>query len=234
MIEEKVETLDEKKKSKKGLVFTIFLILVIIGLVGYIAYDKGIIDLGQKKEVQEKEETKQSKTQESNTNQLLKFDTSKVVNNDSAYYNLRAQDGISGVDFSFENKKKLSVSVTWNIIKENMLLGQNKKQDEISNYEIEFDKEVEDIFVGGIGHDSRSTLVLFIMEDGTVEYIHIYEAIEKEEFKSYGKVEGLENIVKLYSAGAHPKDSYIGGIMTVLAQQSDGKLYDLEKLIKFN
>ena len=43
------EVIEEKKKSKKGIVFlVIVLVLIILGLVGYIAYDKGIIDLGQK------------------------------------------------------------------------------------------------------------------------------------------------------------------------------------------
>lgn len=56
--------MEEKKKSRKGLVVIIvLLILVILGLVGYICYDKGII-FKQDKEVVKKEKKKDTKKEE--------------------------------------------------------------------------------------------------------------------------------------------------------------------------
>ena len=62
------------------------------------------------------------------------------------------------------------------------------------------------------------------MEDGTVEYMPMHDAYKNKKYESYGIIEGITNIVKFYNV------SYAHGI-TVLAQDTDGNLYDLKDYI---
>lgn len=69
--------------------------------------------------------------------------------------------------------------------------------------------------------------VMFLMTDGTLEYIPIYKALTESEIKSYGRIKNVDNVVELVSASASPIDSDVGNYVTTIAKTSDGNCYNL-------
>lgn len=92
-----------------------------------------------------------------------------------------------------------------------------------------FTKKVVDVFIGGCGQGVDFPIVLFLMEDGTVEYLDSKVAIENNKFVSAGKLENVENIVRFERADAFHEN--IGGYITVIAIDKDGYFYDVGKQV---
>lgn len=94
-----------------------------------------------------------------------------------------------------------------------------------------FDKDVVDIYIsmGGIGN--CYPIVLFLMEDGTVEYMKSGECISSGNLKTAGKVEGLSNIVRLVKISRHGNGP---GSWSVAAITADGDFYDIMNILSFD
>ncbi len=82
--------------------------------------------------------------------------------------------------------------------------------------------DISDVYSGNIGLDSNP-IWLFLLEDGTVEYIALNNAVANNDF-SPKKLDGLSNIIKFYTVGFREKDSPYGGV-TITAQDTEGNLY---------
>lgn len=89
---------------------------------------------------------------------------------------------------------------------------------------LEFSQNIADVIIVGAGQTVGMERILFLMEDGSVEYVPVAEAVKNNDFRSYGKVEGLKNIVKFYKGGFSSKEGIGGGAMSY-AQDADGKIY---------
>jgi hypothetical protein len=152
-----------------------------------------------------------------------------------------------GVFVPFDtNKKKFETDLTYEVIKKSVL-GCNIKLDNSgkvylnidrdakenfpkttapvnTNLEITgFSKKVVDVFIGEYGNGYSYPVILFLMADGTVEYLNSKYAFENNVFVSEGKISGVENIVRIEQAGAYNG----GGISTVIAIDKDGYYYDV-------
>ena len=97
---------------------------------------------------------------------------------------------------------------------------------------IEFgDRKIQNVYCLGAGQSGYGNCVLFLMEDGTVEYMPLAYAIKNNDFRSYGKLEGVENVVDIVTA-------YIAGGMgagsghTALVIQEDGTAYDIGEQLR--
>ena len=66
------------------------------------------------------------------------------------------------------------------------------------------------------------------MDDGTVEYVPLYDATKNHDFKSYGKLEDIKNIIRLYTA---EKSIDGGSSFVILAQDTQGNIYDLDSIL---
>lgn len=100
------------------------------------------------------------------------------------------------------------------------------------NPKIEFgDRKIQNVYCLGAGQSGYGNCVLFLMEDGTVEYMPLAYAIKNNDFRSYGKLEGVENVVDIVTA-------YIAGGMgagsghTALVIQEDGTAYDIGEQLR--
>lgn len=145
------------------------------------------------------------------------YDASKVKNNDSNTYGLPITNNSSSLKVSYgigEDNKVVYVS-----------MGLNNSK------EIVFDKEVSEIYLSGIGLDVSGNKVIFLMKDGTVYYLNEYEAVNSGNYNNVSKIDNLENVVKFYTTTTRRKDSNLGSYYTILAQTSDGNLYDLNPMI---
>lgn len=86
------------------------------------------------------------------------------------------------------------------------------------------DKKVQNFYCTLV-FNGNSHFLFFLMEDGTIEYMPLEYAINNDDYRSYGKIEGIENITYLVSAVTE------NGTNTTLAVQKDGTAYDLEDQI---
>ncbi len=218
-----------ENKSTGKTILIIALLLAVIGLGGYIVYDKVLNKENEEPTKTEKQDGKTMGTEKQDSiNYLFKFNSSKVLSsNKDLKYSLSQAWSMTGININLgDNQKQIKISVSWN-----NLVDSNLKKDKYDEFVVNFSKEIEDIYIGTIGQDETGTIALFIMEDGSIEYIPIYSSLQKSEFKSSGQVSNLTNIVKFYTASAWIEDAG-GGHITVLAQSTDGTLYNLEDYIK--
>ena len=228
----------ENKKSKTGLhVFVgILLGIIICGSVIYAAYSLDYLTFGQVEE-NEKAKTNNDENNESEENvdnNSLDFDTSKIVNSTADSYELQNYNGTIDVildetreiaTLSF-NRKTLSDTYGLNWDTTGVVEGT------VEDKTITFTQGIKDVYVGGIGQDMSGDIILFLMDDGTVEYIPVYKALstgEVDGLTSYGTLQDLIDVVKFYSVTAIRNP--VGSSVTIIAQTKDGTLYDLAPII---
>lgn len=104
---------------------------------------------------------------------------------------------------------------------------------------LNFDKKVLQIFFGGFGQGVGAETIVFLMEDGTIEYIPFYKEISKtnwsslsesEKMNSYGTVNGVTNVIGLYKLSV---DSEFSGYISIGATRKDGSFYNLFEFDEF-
>ena len=216
------------KKKNTGLIVTIIiLILIIIGMGVYIAYDKGVIfktsaDVEEKKGKVEKKVEEEKTSTEENVKPLI-FDSDKCINNNEMDFEITNSRFDVNVSLN-SDKKSVTFSGDWGMFGEN----ESSFEHNINN----FSKEISDVLIGIFGWDGYSSSIIYLMEDGTVEYTPIRKAKEANDFKSYGKINGVEDIVSIKQILGKQKNSPVGGGYSVAAQKKDGTFYDLSNLIK--
>ena len=225
----------ENKKSKTGLhIFVgILLGIIICGGVVFATYSLGYLTFGTQEE--NSDVTEEDNTIEDNdtTNHEdfinnLGFDQSKITNNDSNNYTLsRVFDGIvASLD---ESKTIVTIRFYSNITGGFDMYLPDGYDDEYFNTtkKIHFSKQLKDIYIGGFGTDFSNDTILFLMEDGTVEYLPIRNNLQynPDNLKSYGALPELTDIVIFYDSNKEETGS------TVLAQKSDGTIYDLQPIV---
>lgn len=220
----------KNKDSKKGLIITlILLILVILGLVFYICYDKGIV-LNTNKENKKDVSNKIKKSNDStNNNDSTKndemLDFSKCINcsnSDNVNYTITSMDHIAEVKANFSSTDTTIGTVYIDINAYNTKAVSNYVLP-TNTYEYHFNKAIKDVLVYNIGQEELYPIVMYLMEDGTINYIDIYNSLENGDLSSYKTIPNIDGITKLYSASGGSQY----GISTVLAKKSDGSFYDL-------
>ena len=228
----------ENKKSKTGLhVFVgILLGIIICGGVVFATYSLGYLTFNQVEET-EKTETNNEENNEAEeevSDNSLDFDTSKIVNSTADSYELQNYNGT--IDVRLDNTRKIAtLSFNRKTLSDTYVLNWDTTgvvEGTVEDKAITFTQGVKDVYVGGIGQDMSGDIILFLMDDGTVEYIPIYQALSTngiDSLTSYGTLPDLKGIVKFYSVGAIRNP--VGSSVTILAQTKDGTLYDLAPII---
>lgn len=229
----------ENKKSKTGLhVFVgILLGIIICGGVVFAAYSLGYLTFGSQEEptkVETNNESKDKITEEDTSAGSLDFDTSKIANSTADSYELQNYNGTIDVRLD-ETRKVATLSFNRKTLSDTYGLNWDTTgvvEGTVEDKAITFTQGVKDVYVGGIGQDMSGDIILFLMDDGTVEYIPIYQALSTngiDSLTSYGTLPDLKGIVKFYSVGAIRNP--VGSSVTILAQTKDGTLYDLAPII---
>lgn len=237
--------IDKERKNVRLIVFMVLLAIIIVALVGYIVYDKGFSN-GTQKPVQSNNQDVLSSTKKDSNNQdvsddtkkddnvsqekqiNLKFDSNNCINNSSGEGTYRIGSSIDGIDLSLEdNKKEVSVSIDPSKNPTMNIAGSELKTYRITN----FSKEVVDVTVGGFGQSTATTTLLFLMEDGTVEYTPLWKSLttNPEQLKSFGTLKEVNGVIKFLHGSVYQP---IGGGVTTFAQKSDGSFYDLYPILE--
>ena len=229
----------ENKKSKTGLhVFVgILLGIIICGGVVFATYSLGYLTFGSQEEPTEVEinnESNDETTDEDTSANSLDFDTSKVVNGNETQYYLTNYNSTINIRLD-ETRQIVTLNYNRKILSDRYGLNWGTTGMDEYTYEdkqLTFDKNIKDIFYGGVGQDASGDIILFLMDDGTVEYIPVYQALSTsgiDGLLSYGALQGVEDVIKFYTAYAMV--GLTGNYSTTLIQTEDGTLYDLAPII---
>ena len=104
---------------------------------------------------------------------------------------------------------------------------ENKKE-EITG----FNGKVKSIYYYQVGQDvsPESLAILFLMEDGKLEYISYADALQTTNLSSRGEIKGLYSITEIYGAGAYEWEDETGGSgwESCVAKDSNNNYYSLE------
>jgi len=130
----------------------------------------------------------------------------------------------SKVYFKLTDKEKIkSYSITNSTINR-----VENKREEITG----FNGKVKKVYFYQVGQDimPNSLAILFLMEDGKIEYISYVDALQTKNLKSRGEISGLYNISDIYSASAREWVDKTGGPgwESCLAKDSNNNYYSLE------
>ena len=226
-----------QSKKRGSSIGIIICLIIIIGLCCYIAYDKGLFGLSNKEvQVVDNKDNKEDKKEEETpvkeeipiTNLNLSFDPSKCSNCDSNYdYTINAGGELAYTELSADGKS-IMIYLEAEQIKN---AGDTTINVKTTEQKVTFNKKVIDVIYTGYGLDISYDTLLYLMEDGTVEYTPILYAASKNDIKSYGQVGSLTNIVKFYTNIEASSKSGVGGYKTTFAQSSDGTIYDIMSML---
>ena len=210
--------MEEKKKSNAGLiVLVVILLLACVGMGAFIFINKDAIFNGENGQtiINNKDNSKKEKATKCP-------DISYDLNTNE--YGLSENE--AGIAISIDKTRK-NVTISYNAatVSQTFSLGWFSGAD-TTIYEIidtkSFDKKITQVLIDGSGQDVSSMAILYLMEDGTVEYVPLLKDINDnwgqqdntKKVNSYGKLEGVSDIVSLISAEAD-------GYHTVLARKAD-------------
>lgn len=215
--------MEEKKKSSMGLIVVLVVLLLICAGMGtfiFINKDKLI--------------TKGNTTTVKNENKNTNGSNSECVNIsydiNTSEYGLGARS--VGISISIDNSRK-NVRISYNgaTVSKSFNLGWTTAADTNTYEPIDtktFDKKIAQVLIDGAGQSATTSAILYLMEDGTVEYVPILKEINSnwqqsdntKKFNSYGKLNGVSEVISLVPAEAQ-------GYHTVLARKADGTVINL-------
>lgn len=186
-----------------------------------------------------KTETAQTVKQEpqySATAELLGFYANEITNPTSeVIYRLgvhRADNGGNGVLGAYINADNTAVDlyIYWEHVGGFYgIEGIDRNDRELIN--ITFDKKISDIAIGESGRTVAGDVLLFLLSDGTVEYLPIVDALTSRNFASHGQLAGVAEVVKFYNTDAVSDTGDWAGYATTLAQREDGSIIDLQNFL---
>lgn len=178
-------------------IVVIFIILLIIGLIYVIfaSYNEKVTA------------NSTSINNNSSTTTNFIFASSNCLNNSSVNYKL-SQYNNSNVSVKLNSKRNVTLKYKGNSYT-------------ISN----FTQDIEDIYVSGFGESYDNLTILYLMEDTTIQYTPIEDAINSDNLTSYGTVNGVKNIIKFHTA-----DNDDG--VAILAFKANGTYYDVSKILR--
>lgn len=93
-------------------------------------------------------------------------------------------------------------------------------------YVMNFNKMVVDVHMATFNMEPEYNAILFLLDDGTVEYMFAETAMEFDNYVTQGRVVGLENVAKFYEGTSCEKGTPICS-KTTFAQTIDGKIFNL-------
>lgn len=166
------------------------------------------------------------------------IDVNKCINaQKDVEYQIKKEDSMSDDISCSVNRDKKSVTLTINWENMKKMYQINSPTEIKGNSETvtidNFSNEIIDVCIVRLGQGIGKETILFLMKDGTVEYIPIYRALKNKEYKSYGKLNGLDLIVDISKGAVVSSNSeYVGGHITAFAIKEDGSFYDLYEILE--
>ena len=154
------------------------------------------------------------------------------VDMDTCYYEKEAEvrDYDTMVKVNISNKKAYITIDSENETLKSILESENiKNVNDIENKEITgFLSEPVEVYFGQFGQDITGEKILFLMKDGSVEYINVVDMLKTQNYKSAGKIKNLSDVKQFDVLTVF--DTEGGGYTTTIAIDKNGYYYDLNEL----
>lgn len=184
------------------------------------------------KEKLENQISNQDEVEENTQNKKeVKFDSSKMKSDST---NVRYEEETEWIPNSGGLKIKIKEGkpfLTTDIEDEQYKFHFSEVKKQVKNKEITgFNQDVKDVYYAYMGNGDSAPMILFLMEDGTVEFVDSLKMLTNEKYESQGKIKELSNIVKFVHLNAQEVDENgegLGGWITVAAIDEDGYSFDL-------
>ncbi len=222
----------EKKKGNIGLNICIGLLLALfICIIAFICVYSA--NLKVRSEESNKTEEIEENTESEGQSYSLDFDTSNIKNGGESSYTLANYSGTINVSID-KTGKVATLSYNKATLSNTYLLNWDLtgvEEGVLESQTITFNNKVNDVLFSGIGQDRTGDVILFLMEDGTISYIPVYQTLSTngvEGLTTYQTISNVKDVVKFYTANV---TSGTSSSVTVLAQTKDGTLYDLAPMI---
>ena len=240
--------MEEKKQVKLSLGITIcifIIILLIIALFGVVYYynKKESNDIAEnnnsttrvemKEELEPATVTEISEDEKEDNNQntdifnALSIDTAtkKIVDDEIVAYYINKQE--LGLNVSVrEGKVYFTTEMNKKQLVEYEVVSNENEVKTSENFEKQitgFDKKVIDAEIACMGNAVKDCFIVFLMEDGTLEYSTIKNLVMN--LKTEGKVNNISNIQKIHTCSVGWYDG--GGRESIVALDYENNLYDI-------
>lgn len=226
----------EERRKNLNIVVIIILFMVILGLVGYICYDKGLFFKSDNKISSKTVENKSNevKNEETSTHNFHNYviDSKNCINctnsNSGIDYSINDGRHIEEVTAKFYSNSNKKAEIYIDIDSYNKKAGTSYKLNS-NQFDYGFNQSISDIMIYNIGQEELCPVVVFLKEDGSIEYVDVYEQLGEGSLGSSKVLDNVKDINKLYSVSVCNKD--MCNSSTILAQKSDGTFYDLQNEI---
>lgn len=236
--------------KKSTVVILVIILLVICGIAFYL-YQVDVSKKQLEKELQTAEDiwklqTENAELKEKLENQVanksdvaentqnktdVKFDSSKMKSDST---NVRYEEETEWIPNSGGLKIEIKEGkpfLTTDIEEEQYKFYFSEVKEQVKNKEITgFKSKVKDVYYAYMGNGDPAPMILFLMEDGTVEFVDSLKMLTNEKYESQGKIKELSNIVKFVHLNAQEFDENgegMGGWITVAAIDEEGYSFDL-------
>lgn len=186
----------------------------------------------QQIELEEKNNDIMSNSEEKIEEIRPKIDENNCINKaeNTAYYVRRNVNFNNALKCYLEHDGSVKIEVNYDNI--STIYGNyveiNKSNNTTTKLE-DFDKNVVDVYIGGFGHTVGNEVLFFLLEDGTVEFMPIAHALQNNTIKSYGKLDGVSDVIEFITGNANIVNG--SGWATTYAVRKDGSFYDLNTII---
>lgn len=236
--------------KKSSVAILVVILLIIFGVVFYLYHvDVSKKQLQQTLDTAEKEMELNSKiseleekiaNQENNSkdiknedksNKDIKFDSNKMKSDSTNVRYEETTDWVpnsSGLEIEIKDGKPF---LTTDIENEQYKFLFSEVKNQVKDKEIiGFKSKVKEVYYAYMGNGDPCPVVLFLMEDGSVEFSDSSKMLKNKKYESQGKIKELSNIVKFVHLDAQEFDENgegMGGWITVAAIDEDGYSFDL-------
>ena len=233
--------MEEKKNNYSPIVITVLLVLC-VGLLCYIFYNRKTSNLSNEAAINTNTNANNSQLSNNNNepiqcNSIINFDKTKCINCDKTNFNITSEnnnisrDGVSsqGVSVSIDENNENVVNFQ---LQYDAILGIVKKNNTDNYYDtvsLTFPKKVEHIFMGRLGMTPDDIIILFILEDGSLEYVRYYDIAYNQTFTNIA-INNVSDIVRFDIVSLSAKIGS-GSKTTTIAYKIDGTYYDLSEYI---
>ena len=222
------------KKKKKHIGVDIF-IGALLGIIICVVVSLSLYanDYIKFKDSDKEEKVENNTENEDNTINSLEFNANNINNGNTNSYTLANYNGTINITVD-ETGKNVTLSYNRKTLSDTYLLNWDLtgvEEGVLESQTITFNGKVNDVLFSSIGQDATGDAILFLMEDGTIAYIPVYQSLTTngvEGLTTYQTISIIKDIVKFYTANVASGTS---SSVTVLAQTKDGTLYDLGPII---
>lgn len=166
-------------------------------------------------------------TSQTTSYQFIPLDTSKMLNGKTgANYQVAIENEELGIQLVLQEEGTVTLTFTDEDVLED--ITQNSKVTVGKEIHLTgFSTKVKD-FLCIPNEEEQKTLLIFLVEDGTLEYISLQSIVEEGKFTSLGKIIEIKNVVKLMS-GINANESKQ---QIPLAITQTGSCYDVNKILE--